>query len=50
MYTAADPTFARWRDELAATGLYDVGVEFRADVTDFGPLPCSHRFRTDRDG
>ncbi|MGB5755814.1 MAG: alpha/beta hydrolase fold domain-containing protein [Acidimicrobiales bacterium] len=27
--TAADPNYVRWRDELAATGMVVVGVEFR---------------------
>jgi acetyl esterase len=29
MSTAADPVYVRWRDELAASGLCVVGVEFR---------------------
>lgn len=36
---AAGPGFARWRDELAATGLVVVGVEFRNGGGKHGPYP-----------
>lgn len=37
--TAADPGYVRWRDELAATGLVVVGVEFRNAAGTLGPHP-----------
>lgn len=37
--TAADPGYQRWRDELAATGLVVVGVEFRNGAGALGPHP-----------
>lgn len=37
--TAADPGYQRWRDELAATGLVVVGVEFRNGAGVLGPHP-----------
>ncbi len=37
--TAADPGYVRWRDELAATGLVVVGVEFRNAAGVLGPHP-----------
>ncbi len=36
---AADPNYARWRDELAATGMVVVGVEFRNGSGKLGPHP-----------
>ncbi|MDY7104333.1 MAG: alpha/beta hydrolase fold domain-containing protein [Actinomycetota bacterium] len=36
---AADPNYVRWRDELAATGLVVVGVEFRNGGGKLGPHP-----------
>ncbi len=36
---AADPQSTRWRDELAATGLSVVGVEFRNSAGKLGPCP-----------
>jgi acetyl esterase/lipase len=36
---AAGPGYARWRDELAATGLVVVGVEFRNAAGRLGPHP-----------
>lgn len=36
---AADPGYVRWRDELAATGLVVVGVEFRNAGGLLGPHP-----------
>ncbi len=36
---ASDPGYARWRDELAATGLVVVGVEFRNAAGVLGPHP-----------
>ena len=40
--TAADPPYVRWRDELAATGLVVVGVEFRNSAGRLGchPFPA----------
>jgi len=42
MLQAADPSYVRWRDELAATGLVVVGVEFRngAGVLGSHPFPA----------
>lgn len=37
--TAADPNYVRWRDELAATGLVVVGVEFRNGGGKLGKYP-----------
>ncbi len=37
--TAADPSYVRWRDSLAATGLVVVGVEFRNAGGALGPHP-----------
>jgi acetyl esterase len=37
--TAADPGYVKWRDELAATGLIVVGVEFRNAAGALGPHP-----------
>lgn len=39
LLTAADPAYARWRDELAAAGLVVVGVEFRNAGGVLGPHP-----------
>jgi acetyl esterase/lipase len=39
MLQAADPSYVRWRDELAATGLVVVGVEFRNGAGVLGPHP-----------
>jgi acetyl esterase len=36
---AAGPGYARWRDELAATGLVVIGVEFRNGGGKHGPFP-----------
>jgi len=36
---AADPGYVRWRDELAATGLVVVGVEFRNGAGELGNHP-----------
>ncbi len=36
---ASDPGYVRWRDELAATGLVVVGVEFRNSSGRLGPHP-----------
>jgi acetyl esterase len=36
---AAGPGYVRWRDELAATGLVVVGVEFRNGAGKHGPFP-----------
>ena len=36
---AAGPGFVRWRDELAATGMVVVGVEFRNGGGKHGPFP-----------
>lgn len=36
---AADPGFARWRNELAALGMVVVGVEFRNAAGELGPHP-----------
>ena len=36
---AAGATYGRWRDELAATGLVVVGVEFRNGGGKHGPHP-----------
>lgn len=36
---AADANYVRWRDELAATGLVVVGVEFRNGGGKLGPFP-----------
>ena len=36
---AAGATYGRWRDELAATGLVVVGVEFRNGGGKHGPYP-----------
>lgn len=36
---AADPAYVRWRDELAATGLVVVGVEFRNGAGELGNHP-----------
>ncbi len=36
---AAGPAFVRWRDELAATGMVVVGVEFRNGGGKHGPYP-----------
>jgi acetyl esterase/lipase len=36
---AAGPSYQRWRDELAATGLVVVGVEFRNASGKHGPYP-----------
>lgn len=36
---ASDPGYVRWRDELAATGLVVVGVEFRNAAGVLGPHP-----------
>ncbi len=37
--TAADPSYRRWRDELAVAGLVAVGVEFRNAAGVLGPHP-----------
>ncbi|MDH3681834.1 MAG: alpha/beta hydrolase [Acidimicrobiia bacterium] len=37
--TAADPNYQRWRDELAATGMVVVGVEFRNGAGKLGNYP-----------
>lgn len=37
--TAADPSYVRWRDELAASGVVAVGVEFRNAAGVLGPHP-----------
>jgi acetyl esterase/lipase len=37
--SAADPSYARWRDELAAAGCVAVGVEFRNAAGALGPHP-----------
>ena len=37
--TAADPSYVRWRDELAASGVVVVGVEFRNAAGVLGPHP-----------
>lgn len=37
--TAAGPTYARWRDELAAAGLVAIGVEFRNGAGKLGAHP-----------
>jgi acetyl esterase/lipase len=37
--TAADPGYVRWRDELAASGLVAVGVEFRNGAGKLGNHP-----------
>jgi acetyl esterase/lipase len=37
--TAADPSYVRWRDELAAEGLVAIGVEFRNAAGVLGPHP-----------
>ena len=39
LQAAADPNYVRWRDELAATGLVVVGVEFRNAGGKLGPHP-----------
>lgn len=39
MCAAADPQYVRWRDELAATGLCVVGVEFRNGAGKLGDHP-----------
>lgn len=39
LQAAADPNYVRWRDELAATGLVAVGVEFRNAGGKLGPHP-----------
>jgi acetyl esterase len=39
MLRAADPTYLRWRDALAATGIVVVGVEFRNAAGLLGPHP-----------
>jgi acetyl esterase len=39
MLEAAGPGYDRWRDELAATGLVVVGVEFRNAAGKHGPYP-----------
>jgi acetyl esterase/lipase len=39
MLEAAGPSYVRWRDELAATGLVVVGVEFRNSAGKLGPFP-----------
>ncbi len=39
MLTAADANFARWRDELAGSGVVVVGVEFRNAGGSLGPHP-----------
>src|SRR5262245_11400535 len=39
LLTAADPTYRRWRDELAALGLVVVGVEFRNGAGKLGNHP-----------
>ena len=36
---ASDPNYVRWRDELAATGMVVVGVEFRNGSGKLGPYP-----------
>jgi acetyl esterase/lipase len=38
--TAADPSYGRWRDELAASGVVAIGVEFRNAAGVLGP----HKF------
>ena len=40
---AAGATYGRWRDELAATGLVVVGVEFRNGGGKHGPYPVPGR-------
>ena len=40
---AADPNFVLWRNELAATGLVVVGVEFRNAAGVLGPAPVPRR-------
>ena len=37
--TAADPSYGRWRDELAAAGVIAIGVEFRNAAGSLGPHP-----------
>ncbi len=37
--TAADPNYARWRDQLAAAGTVVVGVEYRNAAGTLGPHP-----------
>lgn len=39
MLSAAGPVYSRWRDELAASGLVVVGVEFRNGAGVLGPNP-----------
>jgi acetyl esterase len=39
MLKAADASYVRWRDELAATGLVVIGVEFRNGAGALGPYP-----------
>jgi acetyl esterase len=39
MLAAADPVYARWRDELAAAGVVVVGVEFRNAAGKLGTHP-----------
>jgi acetyl esterase/lipase len=36
---AANPNYVRWRDDLAATGMVVVGVEFRNAAGSLGPHP-----------
>ena len=36
---AANPSYGRWRDDLAATGMVVVGVEFRNAAGELGPHP-----------
>jgi acetyl esterase len=39
MLEAAGPVYVRWRDELAASGMVVVGVEFRNGAGKHGPYP-----------
>ena len=39
MQTARDADYVRWRDELAATGMLVIGVEFRNGGGELGPHP-----------
>ena len=36
---ASNPNYSRWRDDLAATGMVVVGVEFRNAAGELGPHP-----------
>lgn len=39
LLAAADPNYVRWREELAATGLVVIGVEYRNGGGKLGPYP-----------